>query len=250
MNIRGGLIFPKPGVLSQSPNVNISWKWYNEQEGLVEWTFQNQSSNQVSVILLRNGYYFGNAFWPVYVANPEFGVNWATSLTPLVDNGVNQNAPPLGIVQFTNGSRIVCFIFTLAPNQTWSMLEGGFSYTFPPTNPSLYEVQLDNIGQYCISYDQEQVNEWDLQTGTNYQGYSPNPNTIETVLVNAPSNAIYIQLFPYDTANNGVCTGQNPCIKEIIQGIETDNIRLIINGIMCLLSYYRIGLEDILKKKL
>lgn len=248
--VRGGLIFPKPGVLSQSPNVNISWSWYNEGQGLVQWTFTNNSSNQVSVILLRNGYYFGNAFWPVYLANPEFGTNWATQLTPLVDQGVTNNSPPTGIIQFTNiNERIVAFIFTLGPNQTWSMLEGGFSSTFPPSNPSLYEVQLLNSGPYCVGYDQEQVTEWDLQTSTNYQGYAPNPNSFNTVLVQAPSNAPYVQLFPGDTASDGACSGQNPCVQQIINGIEQGNVTEIIDGIICLLSSYNISIEKIFERK-
>jgi len=188
----------------------------------------------------------------VYVANPQFDVSWATSLTPLVDKGINNNSPPIGLVQFGSNQIIVAFLFTLAPHQEWSVLEGGFSASFPPIAPAVYQVSLISTGEYCIGYDQAQVSQWDQQTGTSYQGYEPNPSTFNTVLVQAPSNAIYTQLYPADTAIAGQCSGSptNQCITEIEQGIQNANIIQIIDGILCLLSKYGIDIEDIIKRKI
>jgi len=250
----GGIIYPKSmtKVVTSADNVTVSWDWYDETNGIVEWMFINESSNQQTVILYRNGYYFGNAFWCVYEANPQFDVSWATSLTPLVDNGINNNSPPIGLVQFGSNQVIVAFLFTLAPHQEWSVLEGGFSASFPPIAPAVYQVSLISTGEYCIGYDQAQVSQWDQQTGTSYQGYEPNPSTFNTVLVQAPSNAIYTQLYPADTAIAGQCSGSptNQCITEIEQGIQNANIIQIIDGILCLLSKYGIGIEDIIKRKI
>ena len=46
---------------AQAPlsTVSVSWKWYDQSQGVVEWTFINDGSQKESVILLRNGYYFG-----------------------------------------------------------------------------------------------------------------------------------------------------------------------------------------------
>jgi len=103
----------------------VTWEWYDKSQGIIKWTFTNTGKAQESVILLRNGYYFGGAFWPVYVANPEFGVTWMTEVKPLVDNGAENNAPPIAPVTFSNGYTQVLFVFTLSGGQTWSMLEGG-----------------------------------------------------------------------------------------------------------------------------
>ena len=56
------------GLVQQS-SVTVSWSWFDQSQGIVEWTFTNQGSQRESVILLRNGYYFGGAFGPVYLAN-------------------------------------------------------------------------------------------------------------------------------------------------------------------------------------
>jgi len=45
-----------------SQNISVTWSWYDENQGIVEWTFHNLGRQTESVILLRNGYYFGGAF--------------------------------------------------------------------------------------------------------------------------------------------------------------------------------------------
>ena len=249
----GGIIFPKTTKdVGSSQNVSVTWDWHDEANGIVEWNFQNNSDTQQSVILYRNSYFFGNAFWPVYEANPSFEVAWATSLTPLTDNGVSNNSPPIGLVGFGANQLIVAFVFTLGPKQDWSMIEGGYSSFFPPSGVQLYEVTLTNTGEYCIGYDPAQVTDWDTQSGTNYQGYLPNPNAFTTVAVQAPSNAPYVQLFPKDTAVIGACSPTPPtqCLQEIEQGISDLNVQEIIDGILCLLQQYSIGVEDLLERKI
>jgi hypothetical protein len=43
--------------LTQQSSVTVSWSWFDQSQGIVEWTFTNQGSQRESVILLRNGYY-------------------------------------------------------------------------------------------------------------------------------------------------------------------------------------------------
>jgi hypothetical protein len=57
---------PLPSATKQilthvSSKVNVSWAWYDQANGVVQWTFVNEDSIPHSVILLRNGYYFGGA---------------------------------------------------------------------------------------------------------------------------------------------------------------------------------------------
>jgi hypothetical protein len=173
--------------------VTVSWQWFNESEGLIEWTFKNSASEQKSVILLRSGYYFGNAFFPIYVNNPEFNTSFMTSVEPLANVNTDSNAPPESIVTFPNGESIACFVFTLAPNSEWSMLEGGWSSDFTPTNVALYEVTANPVAEWSVGYSPLQVAQWDSQTGTNYTGYEPNPKTMD--IISWTCSGPYISLY-------------------------------------------------------
>ena len=209
--------------------VSVNWAWYNERQGVVQWTFQNRDSAEHSVILLRNGYYFAGAFWPVYYANSDgrgasasnpnddFGtsfLNGSSNVGPLASKGVAANDPPLALVTFDNNNAAavsstnsqVLFVFTLAPGASWSMLEAGFSATMKPEDISLYELTPLNGGDFCIGYDQKRVSDWDSQTTTTLQGYSPDPNTFNTWLLSAEAGAPFKELPYSDTYSDGKCT--------------------------------------------
>ncbi|MEM3861582.1 MAG: hypothetical protein QW203_03755 [Thermoplasmatales archaeon] len=233
-------------VKAQSSSVTVNWTWYDESQGIVSWNFQNNSSEQKSVILYRSGYYFGNAFWPVYVNNGM--TYWATSLTPLIDQGVANNTMPIGIIDFGGGNKIIAFIFTFAPGQQWSVLEGGFSSAMQPSGQAVYELSLEKTGSFCIGYDPQQVLDWDLQTGTTMQGYSPNPNNFNTIEVTVPVGTQYIQLFPNDTVSDSPCPPQPNCLQEIEQGIEQGNIDLFLEGVMCVLEQMGYSFKTVLDK--
>jgi len=200
-----------------SSKVSVGWSWYDESQGVVEWTFENSDTVPHAVILLRNTYYFGGAFWPVYYANSDgrgasatdpqdnFGTDWAMGLTPLKDSGVASNSPPLCLADFGSGNRSVCFLFSLAPGENWSMVEGGFSASMTPSGISLYEVSLAKSGQFCIGYDQTRVTDWDTQTGTTLEGYSPNPSTFALAEVQVESGAPYDVLPFNDSYADGPC---------------------------------------------
>ncbi len=93
----------------------------------------------MTYVLFRNGYYFGNAFWPVYLQNAEFRTQFASSIKPLHDEGIEENSAPLFVADF-NGRYIVVFLFSLNPEQKWSILEGGFSDKEMPSNYAVFDV--------------------------------------------------------------------------------------------------------------
>ncbi len=198
--VGGILLTEEMKVISQ--NVNVSWEWYDEKQGTVKWTFKNNFTTVKSFLLYRNSYYFGNAFWPVYLNNPQFNEKFAVAAVPLVDRGAANNSAPLCIAEFKDGKEIVCFLFTLSPGQKWSMLEGGFSVTFPPSSYSASLVKVNPASEFCIKYDPTQVTDWDQQTGTTYAGYSPNPSTFQSIMVQAETK--YVSLFA-DVINKGKC---------------------------------------------
>ena len=184
--------------------INVSWKWYDEKNGTVQWNFSNSSSKKISAVLYRSEYYFGNAFWPVYLNNSGFNTSFTPTNSALVDKGVASNSPPLMVVNFTGGKSIVAFVFTLAPGQKWSMLEGGFVGGMVPENPVCYTLGSLSSREFCIKYDEQQVKDWDSQTGTTLKGYSPNPSTFLSLNGNAPSDSPYVELFK-DQINSGKC---------------------------------------------
>ena len=260
-----------------SSHVTETWQWYNEGQGVVQWNYKNDDTVPHTIVNLRNGYYFGGAFWPVYYANSNgrgasatnpadnFGVDWATALDPLKDNGVLNNAPPIGIVDFGSGKRTVNFLFTIEPESTWSMLEGGFSALMTPSGLSAYEVALEKSAQFCVGYDPTRVSDWDTQTGTSFQGYSPNPNAFDIAEVTIETDAPFDVLPFTDSIVDGPCTGTTPpppppppspqqCISDIVIGIEdlvagqTDQgLQEIANGIQCLFATGVLNIEKSMK---
>ncbi len=202
MEIRGGILPFRDEQKMLAAGVQVSWSWYNQAQGTVKWTFDNPGNSTASFLLLRNAYYFGNAFWPVYLNNKQFNESFSTDASPLKDAGVTGNSAPLAVVQFPDGRYIVCFVFTLSAGQSWSMLEGGFSASFPPSAFSAVSVKYSTTTEYCISYDPKQVSDWDSQTGTSYQGYTPNPSSFNVSLFLCSGS--YVSLF-MDKVSKGQC---------------------------------------------
>ena len=193
----------------QSGLVEVGWAWYEKVRGIVAWGFRNLDSSQHNVILLRNSYYFGDAYWPVYAANKAFRTSFlygGVSPSPLYERTVPQNSPPLALVQFADSSRtLVCFVFTLSPGQAWAMLEGGFGALSPPSGLAVYSVTPVSGGDFCLGYDQRSVSDWYSQTRTRLDGYAPNPSTFNTWLFQAESIAIFQKLFQGDHVAAGRC---------------------------------------------
>ena len=220
-----------------------------DSNGIVTWTFKNTGNATGSWLLQRGAslagvqfedYVFGQAFNVVYLYNGSlFGTSLLTAPpTPLVDNGVNNNSPPMAIVDSPSG-RSICFIFTLSPGQTWSMLEGGFSGGIVPSNPVLIPVTVENPNPqpFCDAWNSEQCQGFNQQTGSNLP-CPPNPWTIQSILMQTDVN---IPILIQDTITNGACTsggggGQQTCLQQIEDGISSGNLEEIIEGIICYLE--------------
>ena len=208
-------------VASASGSVEAGWAWYEKSQGVVAWAFRNSDSSRHSVILLRNSYYFGDAYWSIYSSNPGFQTSFLDgSATPraLAPSSVPQNAAPLGLVQFDGVQQaIVCFVLTLSPGQAWAMLERDFTALSPPSGVAVYEVTPTTGGEFCVAYDPRAVREWDDQTKTRLSAYTPNPSTFNTWLFQAGSGAPYRKLFPGDSVVTGRCAQITPDTTPIPQ---------------------------------
>lgn len=183
-------------------------------QGQVTWIFSNTGTETGSWLLVRgvaqNGvefenYPFGGAFNVMYLYNSaSFGTYLLTAPpTALVDNGPSNNSPPLGITDSPSGRSLV-FVFTLAPGQTWSMYEYGFTNGYTPVSPTLYPVTVKDATSkaYCYTWNSQQCYGYDQQTGQNFP-CPGDPWTITGVLLQATASLPL--LFPADTITAGAC---------------------------------------------
>ncbi|MFG1445803.1 MAG: hypothetical protein AAE975_01340 [Thermoplasmatales archaeon] len=217
-------------VESISTSITATWSWYNKLMGIVSWNFKNNSAFQETAVLYRSGYFFGNAYFPIYLEN---GVSmWGTQLAPLTNRGIDRNTMPLGIVDFGQGNRIIAFLFTFDPGQSWSVLEGGFSARSPPSNGVLFGAMLEKTGSFCIGYDPKQVTDYDRQTSTSLKGYSPNPSYVKTVEVAISTFAQFVQLFPGDTISDRPCQNQNEVVVQEESNVAPGDIEEIVGNIV------------------
>jgi hypothetical protein len=131
----------------------------------------------------------------------------------------------------------ICFIFTLAPGQTWSMEEGGFTGGIVPSNPQLIPVTVENgtAQQWCDEWNSEQCQGFNQQTGDNLP-CPPNPWTITTILMQTTAG---IPILIQDTFTEGACSssgGGQSCLQMIEDGILTNNVQEVLAGFECLIQ--------------
>ncbi len=232
--VNGGLILPKKTVAG---TIEVSWDWYGDSsQGVVQWTFTNNSPNFVSGLLYRVNYPFGNAFWPIYAANSAFQTSFTTLDTPLIDNGVESNSPPLAVFQNPDKSLFVAFLFSLQAGQEWSMLEGGFVNGMTPSMDNVptfvYATKL-GIKSYAILWDPEQCQGYNEQSGSNL------PCPIDPISVISALFSISTQITPLFNdiiSNPSSSTPAQPpqtCAEMFIDGIVSLNAEKIEQAFQC-----------------
>ena len=215
----------RAGNLTSTP-LQVSWKWFDESQGVVEWTFTNPSDSIASGVLVRGvglnnqcleSYVFGGAFFPLY--HYDFNVPFTTSTSPLVDNGASNNIPPLGVLN-ANNQRTVGFVFTLAPKQSWSMLEGGFANTSGPCNAVMKPAVPASTVPSCWSVTYNllmQCEQYNMQAGTNYP-CPPDPFKVTSIEWTVPQVPILFQDQITPCSKSGR-KGLLNCIKDWLNSI-------------------------------
>ncbi|WP_429360875.1 hypothetical protein [Paraburkholderia sp. MM5496-R1] len=196
-----------PRLPQISKFVTVSWAWTDQAKGNISWTFVNSDpDNSHAVVLYRNNYVFGGAFWPVYLG-PGFGISMLDGSQPLPTLTGN-GGQPMGIIDYGPGAGpryLVHFIFNLAPGQTWSTPEGGFTGSTTPTAGVCYELVSGTAGNYCVGYDPTRVSDYDNLTGTTLAGYTPNPSTYFTYAFTPESGTPENTLGFSDAIGSGSC---------------------------------------------
>ena len=199
----------RPPLISQF--VTVSWAWTDQANGNISWTFVNSDTNNShAVVLYRNNYIFGGAFWPVYLG-PDDTVSHMLDGTQPLPTLTGNGGQPMGIIDYGVGASpryLVHFIFNLAPGQTWSTPEGGFT-GITPTAGACYELVSNVSGTFCVGYDPQRVTDWDNQTGTTNRGYSPNPSSFLTYAFTPEPTTPENTLGFNDSIGSGTCALQN-----------------------------------------
>lgn len=232
----GDIISHRP-IASTGPTATVTFTG-PDSNGNVVWTFKNTGTTTGSWILQRGAslggqqledYVFGQAFNVMYLYNAQaFGTSFLTSSpTPLVDNGVNNNSPPMAVVKASTGTSI-CFIFTLSAGQEWSMIEGGFQNGVVPSNPILIPVTLSSQTPqtFCYTWNPEQCQGYNQQAGTNLP-CPPNPWQIYSMVF---TTSVSIPILIQDTFTEGPCPSGNTgssgfaCTSQI-QALANDLMR-------------------------
>lgn len=223
---KAGLILKKH---VNEADLQVSWEWEDRDKGIVKWTFKNLGSAVGSGLLFRATYPFGNAFWPIYEENPEFDTHFATLQTPLIDNGTENNSPPLAIFKNPDNSMFVAFVFTLSAGQEWSMLEAGFIDGLTPDyegSPYIVPASKISMDNFVVTWDAGQCSGYNEQTGDNLP-CPPNPLNVTSAVYSISDNVIPMFNDMIEPKND------ETCLMKLIAGIETGNIDEIESGLDC-----------------
>ena len=240
----GGLLLAKKHV--SSTEVQVSWEWYDQSQGVVKWTFVNMGDSVSSGLLFRATYPFGNAFWPIYEDNPAFATSFTLMAAPLIDNGAENNSPPLAIFKNPDSSMFVAFLFTLDAGQSWSMLEGGFVDGMTPdydSTPMFVPAVRQSSGTFIINWDPEQCQGYNAQAGTSLPCPS-NPLSVSSGVF-----TISQQVAPLfnDIIQSG-SQGTPSCLDMIVEGVDTGNVDSVIEGLVCAFGDVGKEISSVLKK--
>jgi len=121
----------------------------------------------------------------------------------------------MGILDYGSGASpryTVAFIFNLAPGQTWSTPEAGFTAAAgAPTAGVCYELVSNVTGNYCVGYDPARVQSYDglFQPPSTDAGYSPNPSSYFTYAFTPEPATPETTLGYTDSIGSGTCATQN-----------------------------------------
>lgn len=239
----GGLILQKKLAAA---DVQVSWEWYQQDQGVVKWTFANLGDAAASGLLFRATYPFGNAFWPIYEDNQAFDTAFTLMAVPLADNGVENNSPPLAIFKNPDGSMFVAFLFTLRAGETWSMLEGGFTNGMTPDydgTPMFIPAQRIDSAKFTIDWIPEQCQGYNQQVGTNL------PCPANPLIVSSGVFRLSDKITPLFN-DIIIRNGEKPtCTDLIIQGIDAENPSEVLAGLICAFGDVGKEIKDVFQKK-
>ena len=232
--------------------VSATWKWENEQSGLVKWSFSNPNNTPVTFILLRGIsvggapateiYAFGDAFYPLYYY--DFGVPYQSGTpSPLL---TTTPTPPLAMFKNPSGKIISAFIFTLKAKGSYEMTEGGF-VGIEPAGISTPFTTYNQTAKFSVNYNVAQsCQQYNKQAGTNYS-CPPNPFTVESAMFILPQEVNSI-VSGDSISMVGATPAPKPtpaptpaptgtCVDQLIKAFEDMNYIELISALECIFGH-------------
>ncbi|EQB73043.1 MAG: hypothetical protein AMDU4_FER2C00108G0002 [Ferroplasma sp. Type II] len=173
--------------LTENP-VKVNYTWYDKSSGIVQWNFENMGSTTRSFILLRGIeenhkvseiYAFGNAFYPLYYKN--FNVDFITKPEALVNVSPKANNAPLAVIENSDSTLLVAFLYTLSGGSRYSVLEGGWK-GIEPGGIKIVLAKYAMTDNFSIKYDEKQCTLYNEESKTDY-GCPENPFTVRSALM-------------------------------------------------------------------
>ena len=159
--------------LTENP-VKVNYTWYDKSSGIVQWNFENMGSTTRSFILLRGIeenhkvaeiYAFGNAFYPLYYKN--FNVDFITKPEALVNVSPKANNAPLAVIENSDSTLLVAFLYTLSGGSRYSVLEGGWK-GMEPGGIKIVLAKYAMTENFSINYDEKQCTLYNEESKTDY----------------------------------------------------------------------------------
>jgi hypothetical protein len=187
----------------------------DQGQGVVKFTVTNPYDEPVAFVLYRGvrglapPYYFGNAFYSVYLASINWGPPVASWYTASELRAPTPSSPDgqysLGVIEAGGGRDIVAFIFVAPPKSPLSFYEGGIPDASQLVDMHAYIVDI-KPSQFCVHYSKLAVLQYVTQTGYHVSGLPPNPFTATSVLMTPrepdyPTN----EIIPGQYATVGEC---------------------------------------------
>jgi len=227
----GGLISEQ---LLENP-VKVNYTWYDKSSGIIQWNFENTGSTTRSFILLRGIkennrvseiYAFGNAFYPLYYKN--FNVDFVTKPEPLPNVSARTNSAPLAVIENSDSTLLVAFLYTVSGGSKYSVLEGGWK-GIEPGGIKLVLTKYCGVKDFSIEYEEKQCTLYNEESQTDY-GCPDDPFTVKSALMKVNNS---IKPLFHDVIS--VVKDEN-CRQMLQNAMNTGNVNDYYNALQCMLD--------------
>ena len=158
---------------------------------------------------LAPAYFFGNAFFAVYLGDIQgqgptaYWLGVEDSPTNLPENPNSSYA--LGVLKTASAQGLVCFLFYVLPGATMRFLEGGIPDASRLTHLTAFVV-APSMGELCVHYSQGAVSQYESQTGYSVTNVPTDPSTIVTLLATPAATS-----YPTNEIIQGQYAAKGPC---------------------------------------
>jgi hypothetical protein len=215
--------------------IKVNYTWYDRPEGIIQWNFENTGSTERSFILLRGItennkvseiYAFGDAFYPLYYKN--FNVDFVTKPEPLANISAKTNSAPLAVIENSDSTLLVAFLYTLSGGSKYSVLEGGWK-GIEPGGVKIVLAKYCGAKDFSIEYEKKQCTLYNEESQTDY-GCPDDPFKVKSALLTVNNSIKPLFHDIISTVKDGNCS------KMLENAMKTGNVNDYYNALQCMLD--------------